>query len=58
MTRERQRKEITHKASGRGHKSVVSPLREISSFGVPSPDVGYSIACRPGTQPHDPLEWS
>jgi hypothetical protein len=41
MHRERRPKEITHKAN-RPDKSAAS--KEISSFGIQSPDVGYSIA--------------
>jgi hypothetical protein len=44
MTREKPRKEITQKPNRRGHKSAVSSSKEISSFGVPAPDIGYSIA--------------
>lgn len=44
MTREKPRKEITQKANRRGHRSAVSAPKEISSFGVPVPDLAYSIA--------------
>jgi hypothetical protein len=42
MHRERRPKEITHKAN-RPDKSAAAS-KEISSFGIQSPDVGYSIA--------------
>ncbi|SFM00984.1 hypothetical protein SAMN03159423_4896 [Bradyrhizobium sp. NFR13] len=44
MKREMRRKEITQKANRHGQKSTVSDPKEISSFGIPSPDIDYRIA--------------